>query len=47
MNGSALGEKMGIDFLEATPERLVARMPVAGNTEPFGLLCHPDAAPGA
>ena len=34
----ALGEKMGIEFLEATPERLVARVPVAGNTQPFGLL---------
>jgi 1,4-dihydroxy-2-naphthoyl-CoA hydrolase len=38
MNGGTLGEKMGIEFLEATPERLVARMPVAGNTQPFGLL---------
>ena len=34
----ALGEKMGIEILEATPERLVARMPVAGNTQPIGLL---------
>ena len=38
MNGGTLGEKMGIEFLEATPERVVARMPVAGNTQPFGLL---------
>jgi 1,4-dihydroxy-2-naphthoyl-CoA hydrolase len=38
MNAGTLGEKMGIEFLEATPERLVARMPVAGNTQPFGLL---------
>jgi len=38
MNSGALGEKMGIEFLEATPQRLVARMPVAGNTQPFGLL---------
>ncbi len=38
MNVGTLGEKMGIEFLEATPERLVARMPVAGNTQPFGLL---------
>jgi len=29
MNSGALGEKMGIEFLEATPQRLVARMPVA------------------
>jgi uncharacterized protein (TIGR00369 family) len=38
MNGGTLGDKMGIEFLEATPERLVARMPVEGNTQPFGLL---------
>lgn len=38
MNGGTLGEKMGIEFLEAGPERVVARMPVAGNTQPFGLL---------
>jgi len=29
---------MGIEFLEASPHRLVARMPVEGNTQPFGLL---------
>jgi len=34
----ALDQKMGIEFLEASPERLVARMPVEGNTQPFGLL---------
>ncbi len=34
----ALGEKMGIEILEASPERLVAKMPVAGNTQPMGLL---------
>lgn len=33
-----LDEKMGIEILEASPERLVARMPVAGNTQPLGLL---------
>jgi 1,4-dihydroxy-2-naphthoyl-CoA hydrolase len=38
VNSGTLGEKMGIEFLEATSERLVARMPVAGNTQPFGLL---------
>ena len=38
MNGGTLGEKMGIEFLEATPERVVGRMPVAGNTQPYGLL---------
>ena len=38
INSGTLGEKMGIEFLEATPERVVARMPVVGNTQPFGLL---------
>jgi uncharacterized protein (TIGR00369 family) len=34
----ALDQKMGIEILEASPERLVARMPVEGNTQPIGLL---------
>jgi 1,4-dihydroxy-2-naphthoyl-CoA hydrolase len=38
MNGDELGEKMGIELIELTAERVVARMPVAGNTQPFGLL---------
>jgi uncharacterized protein (TIGR00369 family) len=33
-----LDQKMGIEILEASPERLVARMPVEGNTQPLGLL---------
>jgi uncharacterized protein (TIGR00369 family) len=33
-----LAEAMGIEFLEASAERLVGRMPVAGNTQPYGLL---------
>ena len=33
-----LNEKMGIEVVEATPERVVATMPVAGNTQPYGLL---------
>ena len=33
-----LGERMGVEWLEVTPERVVARLPVAGNTQPFGLL---------
>jgi uncharacterized protein (TIGR00369 family) len=33
-----LATKMGIAFTEATPERVVATMPVAGNRQPFGLL---------
>jgi len=38
MNGGTLGEKMGIEFLEVSAKRVVARMPVAGNTQPYGLL---------
>lgn len=34
----ALGEKMGIKIIEASPERLVGTMPVEGNTQPVGLL---------
>ena len=34
----ALDQKMGIEILEASPKRLVGRMPVDGNTQPFGLL---------
>lgn len=33
-----LGGRMGTEWLEVTPERVVARIPVAGNTQPFGLL---------
>ena len=33
-----LGVKLGIEFLELTPERAVGRMPVAGNTQPYGIL---------
>jgi uncharacterized protein (TIGR00369 family) len=33
-----LAERMGIRFVEASPERLVATMPVEGNRQPYGLL---------
>ena len=33
-----LMERMGITLVEARVERLVATMPVAGNTQPYGLL---------
>jgi uncharacterized protein (TIGR00369 family) len=33
-----LVERMGIEFSRATPELLVATMPVQGNTQPYGLL---------
>ncbi|MDL9979809.1 hotdog fold thioesterase [Microbacterium candidum] len=37
-NLGALGEKMGMRFLEKTVERCVATLPVEGNTQPYGLL---------
>jgi uncharacterized protein (TIGR00369 family) len=33
-----LSTSMGIEVLEASAERVVGRMPVKGNTQPFGLL---------
>lgn len=33
-----LGQTMGIDVTEASAERVVGRMPVEGNRQPFGLL---------
>jgi len=38
MNPDSLMHRMGIEVIEATPERIVATMPVAGNTQPYGLL---------
>jgi len=34
----ALNEKLGIELIEISPERVVATMPVDGNTQPYGLL---------
>ena len=34
----SLADKMGIELLELSAERSVARMPVAGNTQPLGVL---------
>ena len=34
----ALNEKMGVELVEVSAERVVATMPVAGNTQPYGLL---------
>jgi 1,4-dihydroxy-2-naphthoyl-CoA hydrolase len=36
--GGSLGEKLGIRFTEISVQRLVATMPVEGNTQPAGLL---------
>lgn len=33
-----LDERLGVTYLEATKERVVARMPVEGNRQPMGLL---------
>ena len=33
-----LNEKLGVEILEATAERVVGTMPVEGNTQPYGLL---------
>ncbi|MEY9212900.1 hotdog fold thioesterase [Thermobifida halotolerans] len=34
----ALGERMGLELLEVSAERVVGRIPVEGNTQPYGLL---------
>jgi uncharacterized protein (TIGR00369 family) len=33
-----LAETMGVELVEVSADRLVGRMPVAGNRQPFGLL---------
>lgn len=33
-----LGSRMGVEIVEASPERVVGTMPVEGNTQPYGLL---------
>lgn len=38
MQRDTLGDRMGIELLEASAERVVGTMPVAGNTQPYGLL---------
>ncbi|MFB0628916.1 PaaI family thioesterase [Streptomyces sp. AB3(2024)] len=37
-SAGALGIRMDIRILEASAERVVATMPVEGNTQPYGLL---------
>lgn len=36
--GDHLHRRMGLAILEASAERVVGRMPVKGNTQPYGLL---------
>ncbi|MEO3867221.1 hotdog fold thioesterase [Nonomuraea sp. B12E4] len=38
MHEGTLADRLGIEFVEAGPERVVGRMPVEGNTQPYGLL---------
>jgi uncharacterized protein (TIGR00369 family) len=38
MNPSSLLHRMQIEITHASPERVVGRMPVEGNTQPYGLL---------
>jgi uncharacterized protein (TIGR00369 family) len=33
-----LADRLGISLVEASPQRVVATMPVVGNTQPYGLL---------
>jgi uncharacterized protein (TIGR00369 family) len=35
---SALDDKLGIQIIDWDPDRVVATMPVQGNTQPYGLL---------
>jgi 1,4-dihydroxy-2-naphthoyl-CoA hydrolase len=37
-SSGALMDKMGMEWVEVGPERTVARLPVDGNTQPFGLF---------
>jgi len=34
----ALASRLGIEWIEVGPERVLARMPVEGNTQPYGVL---------
>ena len=38
VSAGTLVERMGILFTEVSAERVVGTMPVAGNTQPYGLL---------
>ena len=38
LNPNSLNHRMGIEVTEASAERVVATMPVEGNTQPYGLL---------
>jgi len=36
--GGVLGQRMGLEITEASPDRIVGTIPVEGNTQPYGLL---------
>ncbi|GAB3205969.1 PaaI family thioesterase [Marinactinospora thermotolerans] len=36
--GGDLGTRMGLEISQASAQRVVGRMPVKGNTQPYGLL---------
>ena len=38
VNAPGLSTRLGIEFTEITHERVVGTMPVAGNTQPYGIL---------
>ncbi|HEX9823302.1 MAG TPA: PaaI family thioesterase [Actinomycetota bacterium] len=38
MSRGTLMERLGMEWVELTAQRVVIRMPVEGNTQPFGLL---------
>lgn len=38
LSDGTLADRMGMEWLEVGAERTVARIPVAGNTQPMGLL---------
>ena len=37
-SAGTLAGRMGVKIIEASPRRVVGTMPVAGNTQPYGLL---------
>lgn len=38
LNGGALGERIGVEMLHTEASCVRARLPVTGNTQPYGLL---------
>ncbi|WP_018349590.1 hotdog fold thioesterase [Longispora albida] len=36
--GGSLADRMGIELLELSADKVVGRMPVEGNTQPYGVL---------